>query len=228
MSKVDESLEVAGAELAPRAGLRVRPRRPIRAVVAAFLVIASVVAVLMVYQRVGDRREVLAVSRTVLAGEQLTDGDLRVVSISTDDDLPVVSASDRELLVGQYARVRMIEGSLLTVESVQPGRLVDPEKVLMSVEVPVGRVPVGLREQSEVTLIVTPPSGSEVEGEVLVSATVSAVPGDLGALVGQSDQSTSLMVPLSVEVDPDDAGVVGTAESVAVGVLDPARTKGGD
>ena len=46
-------------------------------------VVAFVVVVLVVYTRLGDRREVLAVNRTVLAGEQLSDADLRGVSISS-------------------------------------------------------------------------------------------------------------------------------------------------
>jgi hypothetical protein len=147
-----------------------------------------------------------------------------VVSISSDDDFPSVPAADRELLVGQYARVRMHEGSLVVADSVQARPLVDPDAVLMSVTVPVGGVPRGLREGSRLVLIVTPPAGGGDRPEpVLVEAIVAAVPSNLGEIVGSSgaDSGVSSMVALSVEVPPDRAALVGSAEKVAVGVLDP-------
>jgi hypothetical protein len=214
---------VAGRELSPRAGLRVRPQRPVRAVFGALLVVASVVVALTIFTKIGDRREVLAVNRTILAGEQLADGDFRVVSISSDDDFPSVPAGDRELLVGQYARVRMHEGSLVVADSVQARPLVDPDAVLMSVTVPVGGVPRGLREGSRLVLIVMPAArGGDRPEPVLVEAIVAAVPSNLGEIVGSSgDSGVSSVVALSVEVPPDRAALVGSAEKVAVGVLDP-------
>ena len=74
------------AALTVRPGLRVRPQRPARAFVGALVVVAAVVAALALYSRIGDRREVLMVTRTVLAGEQLSDADLRVVSVGSDAD----------------------------------------------------------------------------------------------------------------------------------------------
>lgn len=209
------------AELASRSGLRVRPYRPMRALVGALLVVASVVAALAIYARVGNRSEVLAVNRDVLAGEQITDADLQVVSISSDDSFPSVAAADRALVVGQFARVRLASGSLLVSDSVQADQLVDPDLVLMSVEVPVGQVPVGLREQSRLALVVTPPqSGGDDNAPVLVEAIVAAVPRNLAEVVGNDDSGRSL-VALSVEVGPKWVTVVGSAAAVSVGVLDP-------
>ena len=131
-----------------------------RALFGLFLVAVCVVAVLVIYTRIGDRQDVLAVSRTVLAGEQLTDADLRVVSISADDSFPSVPATARASIVGQYAKVRMVDGSLLVADSVQARPLVDPSKVLMSVPVPLSGVPTGLREGSRLVLVVTPEAGA--------------------------------------------------------------------
>src|ERR1700712_3386764 len=124
-SRVRDRLSVVEREMSPRTGLRVRPQRPARALFGVLVV--------------------LAVTRPVLAGERLTDADLRVVSISSDDSIPSVPASARSAMVGQYAKVRMAEGSLLVAESVQARPLVDPSKVLMSVAVPLTGVPTGLR-----------------------------------------------------------------------------------
>jgi hypothetical protein len=191
-----------------------------RALVGALVVVASVVAALALFTRIGDRTEVLAVARDVLAGEQITDADLEVVSISSDDAIPTVPASQRAAIVGQYARVRLLAGSLVAGESVQPDPLVDPDRVLMSVVVPVGLVPAGLREQSRVVLVVTPPAvGGDRPAPVLVEAVVAAVPRNLGELVGSSDTGQGT-VALAVEVPPAYVGVVGEAEAVSIGVLD--------
>lgn len=197
-----------------------RPQRPARALFGLLLVLAAVVAALVIYTRIGDRHEVLAVTRTVLAGEQLADGDLRTVSISSDDSIPWIPADARSAMVGQYAKVRMIEGSLLVAESVQARPLVDPSKVLMSVEVPVTRVPLGLREGSRLMLIVTPKGTGNDATPVLVEANVVAVPADLGARINGTGSGQS-SVALSVEVAPESAKTVGSAESVAVAVVAP-------
>lgn len=209
------------AELASRPGLRVRPYRPMRALVGALIVVASVVAALAVYTRVGNRAEVLAVNRLILAGEQITDADLHVVSISSDDSFPSIPAANRTTVVGQFARVRLAPGSLLVDDSIQPEQLVDPDLVLMSVVVPVGQVPVGLREQSRLALVVTPQqAGGQQPPPVLVEAIVAAVPRNLAEVVG-SDESGRSMVALSVEVAPQWVALVGSASAVSVGVLDP-------
>ena len=208
------------AELAASRGLRLRPHRPVRALAGAFLVVASVVAAITLYSRLGDRTEVLAVNRTVLAGEQITGADLEIVSISSDDHIAFRPASDRSLVIGQYARVRLAADSLLVDDSLQPQPLVDPDRVLMSVEVPAGQVPVGLREQSRLVLVVTPPGGPSDVAPVLVEAVVAAVPRDLAEVVGAGGDSRAT-VALSVEVPPADVALVGSAEAVSVGVLDP-------
>ena len=206
------------------AGLRMRPQRPARAFFAALLVLAAVVAILAVFTKATDREQVLVLTRTVLAGHQIEDGDLRVVAISSDDDLSTVSAEQRESVVGQYAKVRMYEGSLLIGDSVQPAPLVTPGRVSSAVTVPLGLIPVGLREQSRVALVVTP--GDELgkvigEAPRLVEGMVSAIPANLAELVG-TDAGPRASVSLSVEIDSADVELVGSAKAVTVHVLGAA------
>jgi hypothetical protein len=208
------------AELASKPGLRMRPQRPMRAFAGALIVVASVVAALALYTRIGNRTEVLALSQDVMAGAQITEADLEVVSISSDDGIPTVPASQRASVVGQYAKVRLLSGTLLAFESLQARPIVDPERVLMSVVVPVGLVPVGLREQSRIALVVTPPTASgDRPAPILVEAVVAAVPRNLGEVVGSADAGQGV-VALAVEVPPEYVGVVGEAAAVSVGVLD--------
>ena len=185
------------------------------------VVVASVVAALAIYTRIGNRTEVLAVSRDVLAGEQIADDDLEVVSISSDDRIPTIPASQRSA-DRRPVRPRSPRwpARCSPPTACNRDRLVDPERVLMSVVVPVGLVPVGLREQSRVVLVVTPPtSGGVRPPPVLVEAVVAAVPRNLGEVVGSADAGQG-MVALAVEVPPPYVGVVGEAEAVSVGVLD--------
>src|SRR4051794_31962911 len=105
-----QGITVAGAELTAGSGLRVRPQGPIRAVFGGLLVMASIAIALTVYSRIGDRHEVLALTRTVLAGEQVTAADLREVSISSDSSFASVPSSSRDSIVGRYAKVRLVSG----------------------------------------------------------------------------------------------------------------------
>lgn len=219
-TKSSPRLTLATSDLGRRSGLRVRPQRPARALAGVLLVAACVVVVLVIFTRIGDRRAVLTVNRTVLAGEQLSDADLRVISISSDDSFPSVPASARASIVGQYARVRLAQGALLVSDSVQARPLVDPSKVLMSVPVPLSGVPTGLREGSRLALIVTPKSQGATATPVLIEAMVASVPRNLGDLVSGGSGGTTA-VALTVEVDPSAAATVGSAESVAVAVLGP-------
>lgn len=222
MTEVRDAPARTGIEFsAAGRGLRVRPQRPVRAVMALLLVVASVVAALTVFTRIGDRSEVLVATRTVLAGQQVTEADFRVVSISTDDELATIPASQWQLLVGQYARVRIEAGAVVAGAALQPDRLVSEGRVLMSVLVPAGEVPIGLREQSRVVLVVT---GDNAIEPVLVDATIAAIPRDLSAILSDTAGVRSASVPLSVEVSPEAVTLVGSAEDVSVGVLDPSAS----
>lgn len=192
-----------------RAGLRLRPARPGRVAAAVLLLVGSVVAALTVYVRIGDRHDVLMLTRDVLAGAQLQPGDIATVAISADDGLRVVAAASAPVVVGQYAKVRMLAGSLLAADSLQPGPLVDPGKAVMSVPVPASATPSGLREGSRLLLTVTPPSPGAAP--VLVEAfAVAPARFDGGATAG----SVVVQVPLGAVV------LVATGK-VVVAVIDP-------
>jgi hypothetical protein len=191
-----------------------------RALVGAMIVVASVVVAIAIYTGVGDRTEVLAIRNGMLAGEQIADADLQVVSLSSDDSFPAIPAADRLAVIGQYAKVRLAAGALLVPDAIQSSELVNAGRVRVAVLVPVGLVPVGLREQSRVTLVVSPPrAGATSVPPVLVEAIVLAVPHDLSDIVG-SRGAQGDAIALTVEIDPRWVSVVGTAESVSVGVLD--------
>lgn len=205
--------------LAARSGLRMRPMRPVRALFGALLMVTAIVAALAIYARLGDRTSVLALNRIVLAGERITAADLRVVGVSSDDPIAWVASDERAAVVGQYARYRLADGALLVRDAVQPRPLVTQGKVLVGVSVPAANVPVGLREQSAVVLVIIPP-GHSLEPPQLVSATVVAVPPRLVELTGGA-ASPSAMVTLSVEIDPVDIVRVAAADGIGLALVDP-------
>lgn len=219
----NEAADTPGSVLAARSGVRMRPARPARALLGALLVVAAVVAALALYSRLGDRTRVLALNRTVLAGEQITSADLRVVGVSSDDAVAWVEADDQAVVVGQFARYRLPEGALLVDESVQSRPLVTPGKVLVAVAVATAEIPVGLREQTRLVLVVAVPGppGGEPAPPILVEAVVVAVPADLAAVVGGTSSGSPSYASLTVEIDPELVAVVSSADSVGVALVDP-------
>ena len=171
--------------------------------------VAAVVLALTVYLRVGGRHDVLMLTRDVLAGEQLRDSDVRVVAVAADEVLAVTPAPSRGVVVGQYARVRMVAGSLLAPQALQPAPLVDPGKAVVALAVTAAQIPTGLREGSRLVVTVV---GSGAGPPVLVEAFVVSLPRFEQGAAGS----------LTVQVPIGQVAVVTTATRVAVSVIDPS------
>jgi hypothetical protein len=208
------------AELASRPGLRMRPYRPMRALVGTLIVVASVVVAIAIYTRVGDRTEYLELTRSVLAGEQITDADLRVVSLSSDDDLDAIAATARSSVVGQYARYRLRAGSFVGTEDIQPNPIVTPGAAGMSVAILASEIPPGLRERSRVALVVSSaPDGGDRPPPVRVEATVTAIPGNI-VEARTSAEANRVTVTIGIEVPPESMDVIAEAESISIALID--------
>jgi hypothetical protein len=191
-----------------RAGSGWRPRNPGRVAAGALVVALSMLVALIAFRTAGHRVAVLVIARDVPAGAQLNDRDLSVVDVSADGALQTVSANARGLAVGEYAKVRLLRGSLLVDSALQPGPLVDPNAAVLAIQVAPGALPTGLREQSRVWLVLSPSTGAAT---AVVPATVGSLPVDLAT----GDVSLSLQVRFA------DAPGVATAEKVAVLLIDP-------
>jgi flagella basal body P-ring formation protein FlgA len=110
------------------AGRRFRTASRNRARIAAGLLlsVAAVSAVLLVFDNLDKRVAVLQVTRDVLAGEQVAAADLRVVEVSVDADVTVTPVDQQVLVVGSYAKVRIVAGALIAPTMLQPTPLVGP------------------------------------------------------------------------------------------------------
>lgn len=176
--------------------------------------------------RAGDERQAVLVAADDLpAGTQITDADLRVVEISTDD-LELVPASDRSVLVGSYARVRILAGQPFARGLLQPTPIVTAGRVVVAIPVSPVQLPAQLREQSIVELVVlgvtTSNDGSVAAPPTVARGVVTQYP-DFGA-----DPSSNTVAALSVEVDPADAtAIVAAGRNIGIVLIDPTEDGGG-
>jgi hypothetical protein len=174
------------------------------------LSLVAVGVVLFVFSTTDKRVGVLQVVHDIPAGSQLSASDVRSIELSTDPSLAVVEATDLAVVVGRYAKVRIVTGGLLAGSLLQAAPLVGPGAAVVAVSIPEGELPAGLRERSHVQVII-PPRGD---------AAVASVVGRVVGLPAAPDSTTGQM-SVSLEVAVADAVVIAGAERVRVVLLDP-------
>jgi hypothetical protein len=203
----------------PARGFRPSARRRRRLAIGVGLGALAIAGNLAVYSSLDDRAGVLQVVADVPAGEELRAEHLRVVELGLDPTVRAVDATAIDQVVGQYAKVRMVAGSLVVVESLQPLPLVEPGTSIVALQLPSGSLPVGLRERSLVQIVVPVRSTSvEVEpvGPVVVTGRVVGLP--------TVPDGVTATVSLSVEVPSADAPALAVGEDVRVVLLPPTET----
>ena len=171
----------------------------------------AVGVVLLVFASADKRVAVLQVVRDLPAGTQLTADDVRSIDVSADPSLAVVHAVDLPTIVGQYAKVRIVGGGLLSTGLLQARPLVGPGAAVVAVTLPAGEVPAGLRERSQVE-VVMPTTGDTLP--------LAPVTGRVVGLPAAPDSVTGQM-SLSLEVSSADAVTVANAAAVRVVLIDP-------
>ncbi len=159
-----------------------------------------------------DDRQVVQAVDDILAGEQISADQLRVVDGELDESVNAVPGDQLDLLVGRYAKVRIVSGSLVVHQSVQSDPLVSVGRSVLAVTIPAGELPTGLRERSPVELVI-PPSSSDDRDPVVVSGRLVGIPTDAGDALGARS--------VTVEVDAERAAVVASADSVRIVLVQP-------
>lgn len=190
---------------------RISSRARGRLALGALIVAIGVLINLAIYRSVDDKSPVLQLNRDVPAGQQISADDFRTVEIGADGAFRSVPSSDLNAVVGSYAKVRLIAGTLLAREALQAGPLVAPGASVVAVTVPAGEVPIGLRERSRVSVVIVASDRTSAS----VSGTVVGLPSQAGS---------SGQVSVSIELAAGDAGAVAAAEKVRLVLLDPGAT----
>jgi hypothetical protein len=169
---------------------------------------------LYVYSTLDDSRPVVQAVQDVPAGEQITADMLRTVSVDADATVNVIGGDQLDSLVGSYAKVRLVAGSLVATEALQATPLVSPGSSVVAIQVADGSLPRGLRERVPVLLVVPPTGGVDDDPPATVSGRVVGLPSDTSSALG--------LQSLSVEVTTTDAATIAAADDVRVVLVEPS------
>ena len=198
----------------PPRGFRPASRRRARVAGGVALIAVAIGGNVLVYSSLDDREPVLQVVRDVPAGDQLTGDDVRPIDVDADDTLHAIPADRLSTIVGQYAKVRLVAGSLVVTESLQGTPLVSSGAAVVAIQVPDGALPIGLRERSPVELVVP------VAGDGSTAAPPTIVSGRVVGLPTAPTTATGTL-SLSVEVPAHLAATVVASDDVRVVLVQP-------
>jgi hypothetical protein len=173
----------------------------------------------LVYASLDQKQPAVQAVRDVPAGAQLTDDMFRTVDVDADSTVNLIAGDGLDALVGSYAKVRLVAGSLVTPESIQATPLVTPGNSVVAIQVADGSLPIGLRERVPVLLVV--PADRTAD-----DAPIASIPGLVVGLPTETSSALGL-VSLSVEVAAGDAPTVAAADDVRVVLVEPVLVEPG-
>ena len=190
-----------------------------RVAAGALILVACTLAAVVVYGRVGDRRAVLAVARSVDVGETLDASDLRVVHVSSEPGVHTVPATQRSRIIGRPAAVRLVPGSLLSPAEIGDGAGLPDGMALVGAILKPGQFPLGLAPGDTVALVAVPASGA---GVVVTADSAAAPPTATVVAVDRAADATgntavSLQLPATAAPVIAGAGAAGRLNLVVVG-----------
>lgn len=112
--------------------------------------------------------QVVVVTSAVIPGDQLTADDLSTASISLDPTVQTIPGEQLTELVGQYATVELLPGSLLTSAAVAPQPTTPAQASTVGVVLTPAQMPSEpLAPGRQVLLVETPAAGETLEGAPL-------------------------------------------------------------
>jgi hypothetical protein len=136
-----------------RARLTGSGRRVPYLVAGVLLVVAGVAGVLITLVQVGQRSPVLVLARPLVVGQVLAAGDLRVVSMSADPGVDVVTADQARLVVGQPVGYSLPAGVVLSRAVLGAPRIPPVGQGVVAVAAAPGQFPPQLAPGTTVSII---------------------------------------------------------------------------
>ncbi|MET9955994.1 SAF domain-containing protein [Streptomyces sp. NPDC006339] len=171
------------------AGFRARRRRPGMYALAVALIAAGGSGGFLAFQATGERTPVLAVARSVQAGDVIKDADLIEAQVQLDPALKPVPAADRDKIVGKRAAVALTPGSMLTQGQVTTRTLVKPGERLVGIGLKAAQMPATRLSPGDKVLVVATPA----DGQTTPAGKDDAEPRQIAARivrVGEKQAST--------------------------------------
>ena len=206
-----------------RHGFAPASRRRNRIAAGVALAAIAVGANILVYSSVNNSEPAVQAVVDVPAGAQITSDMLRTVDVDAPSSVNLVPGDQLDSLVGAYAKVRLVSGSLVTPQSVQATSLVGPGNAVVAIQVDEGALPVGLRERVPVQLVIPQAAGATAAATTdptVIDGVVVALPIATASALGRQS--------LSVEVAAGSAPIVAGADDVRVVLAEPVAESSAD
>lgn len=121
-------------------------------------VLAIVLAALgsaTLFRAIGPSQAYLAVAQDVPEGAQLTQNDLRTVRMSSTPGLSPIPDSQLDDIVGQYAAVPLLAGTLLAMDQLTEEPVPPSGQQLVAIGLPPDRLPGGTLDGGDPVMLVT-------------------------------------------------------------------------
>ncbi|MEU8088638.1 SAF domain-containing protein [Micromonospora sp. NPDC049101] len=209
---------------APYAVPRVAPQRrwrPALVWLAVALIAAGGLIAAAVLRKVGTTAEYLAVSSAVEVGSTIDRSDLSTVRITVDPALKPIRAGAADEVIGKYAAVGLVPGTLLTraqlTETAVPGQ----GEQLVGLSLPQERMPAErVKPGARVLLVVTPVDGPASGQQQTTAAPINIMATVVDVRAGIKEGTTLLNVAV-----PDRDGPL-IASRAAAGQIVVALTPG--
>ena len=185
-----------------------RPRNVPWIVVGILLVVGGALAFSLLASRLAARQSVLALRRSVPAGQVIRAEDLKIVGISVDGQLRGIPAAQRGEVLGRPAAADLASDTLLTRADVGTGTGLRPGKAVVGLGLKASQLPADdLGPGSRVVLLDTgePGASGPAEPTVLGEGRVTSVHKD--------DASSGGTVNVSVVVDDAKAPTIAAANA---------------
>jgi SAF domain len=200
---------------------RSRPPGLLVAAVMLILFFGAVGALLV--QRAGERREVLAMARTVPMGQALAESDLRVVRVTADPALKAVAGSAARQVAGKIAATTLLAGSLLTPEALESDAAPAAGRAIVGLDLKGAQLPLPagmLRAGMQVRVVVTPADGPQAPTDAGQEDHPGAVLVERATVYSVDTAEEAESVHVAVEVaDADGTEVLRAGAAGRVGLV---------
>jgi hypothetical protein len=187
---------------------RVAPNRRRSPVMVSLGVVLVVIGALAGWRYVasasGGAHPYLAVYESVPIGGQISAADLQPVTITSARGLAPIPASQESRVIGEYASVALVPGTLLTDGELSASNEVGPNQALIGLQLsPAQRPNRSLKPGDHVLLIEVPPPNSaaadseSTSGATETMPTMTAIVKDVGRPDNDSNVVVDVVVPQS-------------------------------
>ncbi len=145
------------------AGSTVRRSRAPELTIGALIVAVFALAGTWFYASSTARDSVVAIRNPIARGTVITEDDLQIVQVGSDDALNLVGHDETKLVVGQIALTDLSVGTLLTTDQVTASAAINPGDGVVGLDLDPGEYPTLSLRPGDVVRVVEVPGGGDTE-----------------------------------------------------------------